>query len=71
MLRSMPVRLALGLVLLFAVVIAAGPARELCVMHKPRSTQTMRADLTQDMAGFRAAPSASALAALVDGRGAQ
>ncbi len=65
MLRSMPVRLAGGLVLLFSVVSLLGLLASY-VYTQASFEQTMRADLTQDMAGFRAAPSASALAALVE-----
>ncbi len=65
MLRSMPLRLAGGLVLLFSVVSLLGLLASY-VYTQTSFEQTMRADLTQDMAGFRAAPSAAALAALVE-----
>ncbi|SNR47391.1 sensor histidine kinase [Puniceibacterium sediminis] len=64
MLRSMPLRLAGGLVLLFSVVSLLGLLASY-VYTQASFEQTMRADLTQDMAGFRAAPSAAALATLV------
>lgn len=62
--RASAVRLALGLVLLFALVSIAS----LTISYTASRTSldaTMRRDLTQDIAGFRAAPSAAALAALV------
>ncbi len=65
MLRSMPLRLAGGLVLLFSVVSLVGLAASY-VYTQASFEMTMRADLTQDMAGFRAAPSAAALATLVE-----
>ena len=64
LLRASPVRLALGLVALFALVSFAS----LAVSYTATRTSldnTMRRELTQDVAGFRAAPSAAALAALV------
>ncbi|WP_246107243.1 sensor histidine kinase [Puniceibacterium confluentis] len=65
MLRSMPLRLAGGLVLLFSVISLVSLAAS--YVYTQRSFEmTMRADLTQDMAGFRAAPSAAALAVLVE-----
>ncbi|MGY9048141.1 ATPase [Puniceibacterium antarcticum] len=64
MLRSMPLRLAGGLVLLFSVVSLLGLLASY-VYTQASFEQTMRADLSQDMAGFSAAPSAAALAALV------
>jgi signal transduction histidine kinase len=65
MLRSMPLRLAAGLVLLFSFVSLLGLLASY-VYTEASFEQTLRADLTQDMAGFRAAPSAAALAALVE-----
>lgn len=63
--RSMPFRLALGLVALFSVVSLLSLAASYFVTQRSFD-QTMRADLRQDMAGFRAAPSAAALATLVE-----
>jgi signal transduction histidine kinase len=65
LLRSMPFRLTLGLVALFAVVSLLSFAASYLVTERS-ITETMRADLRQDMAGFRAAPNATALAALVE-----
>ncbi|WP_375553768.1 sensor histidine kinase [Roseovarius mucosus] len=65
LLRSMPIRLAAGLVLLFALVSLLGLWASY-LYTRSSFEQTLRADLTQDMAGFRAAPSAAALAALVE-----
>lgn len=65
LLRSMPLRLAAGLVLLFSLVSLLGLLASY-VYTQASFEQTLRADLTQDMAGFRAAPSAIALAALVE-----
>jgi signal transduction histidine kinase len=62
--RSSPVRLALGLVALFAVVSLASLAASYAATRASLDT-AMRSDLTQDVAGFRAAPSATAVAALV------
>lgn len=64
-LRSMPLRLAGGLVLLFSFVSLLGLFASY-VYTQASFEQTLRADLTQDMAGFRAAPSTAALAALVE-----
>ncbi|WP_102106723.1 sensor histidine kinase [Oceaniglobus roseus] len=66
--RSMPVRLACSLVALFAVVSLASLAASYAVSWNSLDA-TMREDLRQDMAGFRAAPSALALAALVNAEG--
>ncbi len=65
LLRSMPFRLTIALVALFAVVSLLSFAASYLVTERS-VTQTMRADLRQDMAGFRAAPNATALAALVE-----
>lgn len=65
LLRSMPFRLTLGLVALFAVVSLLSFVASYVVTERS-IIQTMRADLRQDMAGFRAAPNATALAALVE-----
>ena len=61
----MPVRLALALVALFAVISLLGLAASYFVT---RSTfeRTIRESLAQDVAGFRAAPGPFALARLVD-----
>lgn len=63
--RSMPVRLALLLVLLFSVASLLSLAASYAVTQNSFET-AIRADLEQDIAGFRAAPSARAVAALVD-----
>lgn len=65
LLRSMPVRLALGLVALFTIVSLSSLGATYVITQRSFDT-AMRADLTQDMAGFRAAPSAMALAQLVE-----
>jgi signal transduction histidine kinase len=65
LLRSMPIRLAAGLVLLFSLVSLLGLLASY-IYTQASFEQTLRADLTQDMAGFRAAPSAAALASLVE-----
>ena len=62
--RSMPLRLALLLVLLFSVVSLLSLAASYQVT-KASFEQAIRADLRQDLAGFRAAPNARAVAALV------
>lgn len=64
LLRASPVRLALGLVALFAFASVASLAASYAASRSSLDA-TMRRDLTQDVAGFRAAPSAAALAALV------
>ncbi|MDA3856684.1 MAG: HAMP domain-containing sensor histidine kinase [Roseovarius sp.] len=65
LLRSMPVRLALVLVALFTIV-SLSSLGATYLITKRSFDQAMQADLTQDMAGFRAAPSAAALAQLVE-----
>lgn len=65
LLRSMPVRLALALVALFTVVSLLSLGATYVITQRSFE-QAMRADLRQDMAGFRAAPSALALAQLVE-----
>lgn len=65
LLRSMPVRLALLLVLLFSTVSLLSLAASYAVTQNSFEA-TIRADLEQDIAGFRAAPNARAVAALVD-----
>ncbi|WP_297776147.1 ATP-binding protein [uncultured Roseovarius sp.] len=65
LLRSMPIRLAAGLVLLFSLMSLLGLLASY-IYTQASFEQTLRADLTQDMAGFRAAPSAAALASLVE-----
>lgn len=62
--RSMPLRLALLLVLLFSVVSLLSLAASYQVT-KTSFEQAIRDDLRQDLAGFRAAPNAGAVAALV------
>jgi signal transduction histidine kinase len=68
LLRSMPFRLALALVVLFSFVSLLGLVASYAVTSNSLD-QAMREDLRQDMAGFRAAPSATAVAALVDAEG--
>ncbi len=64
LLWSTPFRLALALVTLFSLVSLVSFAASYVVTARALD-QAMRADLFQDMAGFRAAPNATALAALV------
>lgn len=65
LLRSMPFRLALLLVALFSAIslLSFGATYVLAVRS---IDQTMQDDLRQDMTGFRAAPTAAALASLVE-----
>jgi len=63
--RSMPLRLALLLVLLFTTVSLLSLAASYAVTQSSFE-QAIRADLRQDMAGFRAAPNARAVALLVE-----
>ncbi len=63
--RSMPLRLALVLVMLFGIVSLLSLAASFAVTQNSFE-QTIRADLAQDMAGFRAAPNARAVALLVE-----
>lgn len=63
--RSMPLRLALLLVLLFSTVSLLSLAASYAVTQNSFET-AIRADLEQDIAGFRAAPNARAVALLVD-----
>lgn len=63
--RSMPLRLALLLVLLFSVVSLLSLYASYQVT-KTSFEQDIRASLRQDLAGFRAAPNARAVAGLVD-----
>lgn len=67
--RSTPVRLAAFLVALFACVSLLSFGVTYLVIRNRLETG-MRADLEQTMAGFSAAPSASALAALIANQGA-
>ena len=62
--RSTPLRLAVGLVLLFALVSLASFGGSYLVIRNNLEA-SIRSDLAQEMAGFRAAPSAGALAQLV------
>lgn len=62
--RSMPLRLALVLVVLFGTVSLLSLAASYAVT-RAAFEQSMRDDLAQDLAGFRAAPSAGAVALLV------
>ncbi len=63
--RSMPVRLALLLVLLFSTVSLLSLVASYAVTKNSFET-AIRADLEQDMAGFRAAPNFRAVALLVE-----
>ncbi len=63
--RSMPIRLTILLVALFTLVSLLSLAASYAVTQASFE-QSIRADLRQDLAGFRAAPSASAVALLVD-----
>lgn len=63
--RSMPIRLAILLVALFAVVSLLSLVASLAVTQNSFEN-TIRADLRQDLAGFRAAPNSRAVALLVD-----
>lgn len=69
LLRSMPMRLALGLVVLFSIVSLLGLGANY-VLTARSLDQAMRDDLNQDMAGFLAVPSEQALAALVEAEAA-
>jgi signal transduction histidine kinase len=62
--RSMPLRLAVLLVTLFSVVSLLSLAASFAVTQSSFE-QAIRADLAQDLAGFRAAPNARAVALLV------
>jgi len=62
--RSMPLRLALLLVVLFATVSLLSLAASYAY-SRSAFEQSIRDDLAQDMAGFRAAPSARAVSILV------
>jgi signal transduction histidine kinase len=61
----MPVRLALALVALFTIISLSSLGATYLITQRSFE-QAMQADLKQDMAGFRAAPSAAALAQLVE-----
>jgi signal transduction histidine kinase len=65
LMRTMPVRLALALVGLFTLV-SLGSLGATYLVTQRSFDQAIRADLNQDMAGFRAAPSAAALARLIE-----
>ena len=62
--RSMPLRLAVLLVALFSIVSLLSLAASYAVTQSSFE-QAIRADLAQDLAGFRAAPNARAVALLV------
>ncbi|PLS21501.1 HAMP domain-containing sensor histidine kinase [Neptunicoccus cionae] len=64
LLQSTPLRLTVGLIALFALVslISLGAA---FLVIRDSMQQAMRSDLTQEFAGFQAAPTAGAVAALV------
>lgn len=63
--RSMPLRLAIMLVALFTIVSLVSLAASYAVTQSSFE-QSIRADLRQDLAGFRAAPNARAVALLVE-----
>lgn len=63
-LRSSPLRLTVGLVALFALVSLISLGASYLVI-RDRMDQSMRTDLTQELAGFQAAPTARAVALLV------
>ncbi|WP_346348185.1 MULTISPECIES: HAMP domain-containing sensor histidine kinase [unclassified Sulfitobacter] len=63
--RSMPLRLAILLVALFAMASLLSLAASYAVTQASFE-ESIRADLQQDLAGFRAAPSARAVAQLVE-----
>ncbi|MEP5727811.1 MAG: ATP-binding protein [Sulfitobacter sp.] len=63
--RSMPLRLAILLVALFAAVSLLSLAASYAVTQSSFE-QSIRADLAQDFAGFRAAPGAGAVAQLIE-----
>lgn len=63
-LRSTPLRLAVGLVVVFAAVSLASLGASYLVIRDTLE-RTMRSDLNQKLAGFQAAPSAAAVAALI------
>lgn len=63
--RSMPLRLAMGLVVLFSAVSLISLAASY-VLTERSFEQAIRDDLKQRIAGFRAAPTAAALATLVE-----
>ena len=69
LLRSTPVRLAIFLVALFALVSLASFGGTYLVIRNSLYAG-MRADLEQQMAGFAAAPSSAALAAIIANQGA-
>jgi signal transduction histidine kinase len=70
LLRSMPFRLTLGLVLLFSFVSLLTLGATYAYTWQSLD-QAMQEDLNRDMAGYRAAPSASALGALVQAQAAE
>ena len=63
--RSMPLRLAVLLVSLFALISLLSLAASYAVTQASFE-ESIRAELNQDLAGFRAAPNAGAVAVLVD-----
>ncbi|MDW4500372.1 HAMP domain-containing sensor histidine kinase [Sulfitobacter sp. D35] len=65
LLRSMPVRLALALVLLFTLVSLLSLAATYAYTQRSFE-QSIREDLTRDLVGLRIAPNARAVAALVE-----
>lgn len=69
LIRSTPLRLALFLVILFSAVSLASFGASYLILRNSIDT-AIRADLEQQMAGYQAAPSANALAALIASQGA-
>ena len=68
--RSMPLRIAALLIGLFVVVSLVSLAASYAVTQRSFE-RSIRADLRQDLAGFRAAPSAGAVARLIDAETAE
>jgi len=68
-LRSTPLRLAIALVILFAFVSLTSLGASYLFIRDSMD-QSMRSDLRQGLAGFKAAPSAAAVAALVNAEAA-
>ncbi|WP_424990580.1 ATP-binding protein [Fluviibacterium sp. S390] len=67
--QSTPLRLAVALVILFAVVSLLSLGASYLIIRDSFQT-TMETDLRQELAGFQAAPSAGALAQLISAQGA-
>ena len=69
LLHSTPLRLAVALVVLFAIVSLASLGASYLVIRDSLN-QTMESDLRQELAGFQAAPSAGAVAQLINAEAA-